>query len=472
MSSTDARDQADGPVVPEPAAPSGMEKEPGLPVLGRGGVPAAGASAAGVPAAGASAAGVPGAGVSAAGAPPVAGRRRRRRGWVMVAVVVVLAGAGVGGAGAAGVFSAAKPPGSGSAYATGTFTVRRGALTEQTQEDATLGSAGSYAVVVPGSSSGGGSSSEGSGAQTFTLLPQAGQIIRQGQVLYETNESPVVLLYGSVPAYRDLSEGMTGGDVRELNADLVKLGYASATALGPASGWDYFSSETAYALELLQSHLGLTETGSLPLGQAVFLPSAIQVTGLGTGALPGGSAAAGSTVLTGSSLTPVVTIDLDASLQSEVAVGNKVSITLPDGSVTPGVISQIATVASPSSGNPASGNDNGNGSGDGNGSGNGNSGPGSATITVLVSLTDPKAAGTLNQAPVEVTITTGAVSNVLIVPVDALLAQPGGSYAVEVTGDGRHHLVTVTPGLFDDAAGTVQVTGNLTPGRHVVVPGI
>ena len=91
---------------------------------------------------------------------------------------------------------------------------------------------------------------------------------------------------------------------------------------------------------------------------------------------------------------------------------------------------------------------------------------------MVVSLTDPKAAGSLNQAPVEVTITTGSVSNVLIVPVDALLAQPGGGYAVEVTGPGGHHLVKVTPGLFDDAAGTVQVTGNLTPGQHVVVPGI
>ena len=435
--------------MPEQAAAGGGEEMSGPLVPARGGGHAGG--------------------VPAAGALPVTGRRRRRRGWVVVVVVVVLAGAGVGGADAAGVFSAAKPAASSNAYATSTVTVRRGSLTEQTQEDATLGSAGSYTVVVPGSSSssGGGASSAGSGAQTFTSLPQAGQIIRQGQVLYETNESPVVLLYGGVPAYRDLSEGMTGGDVRELNADLVKLGYATAGALGPVSGWDYFSSETAYALGLLQSHLGLTETGSLPLGQAVFLPSAIQVTGLGTGAVPGGSAAAGSVVLTGSSLTPVVTIDLDASLQSEVAVGDKVSITLPDGSATPGVISQISTVASSSSSSSSSSSGNGNGNGNGNGSGRS-----AATITVLVSLTDPKAAGTLNQAPVVVTITTGSVSNVLIVPVDALLAQPGGRYAVEVTGPGGHHLVTVTPGLFDDAAGTVQVTGNLTPGQHVVVPGI
>jgi multidrug efflux pump subunit AcrA (membrane-fusion protein) len=281
----------------------------------------------------------------------------------------------------------------------------------------------------------------------------------------------VVLLYGNVPAYRDLSEGMTGADVTELNTGLVKLGYATASALGPRPGWDYFSGETAYALGLLQAHLGLTQTGTLPLGQAVFLPGAIQVTGLGTGAVPGGSAAAGATVLTGSSLTPVVTMDLDASMQTEVAVGNKVSVTLPDGSVTTGVISSVSTATSSSSSSSSSSSANGSNSGS-SGPGSGSSGSSAATITVVVSLTDPKAAGSLTQVPVGVTITTGSVSNVLIVPVDALLAQPGGGYAVEVTGPGGHHLVKVTPGLFDDAAGTVQVTGNLTPGQRVVVPGI
>ena len=91
---------------------------------------------------------------------------------------------------------------------------------------------------------------------------------------------------------------------------------------------------------------------------------------------------------------------------------------------------------------------------------------------MLVSLTDPKAAGGLDQAPVTVEITTGSVSNALVVPVSALLAQPGGRYEVEqVTAGGRHRLVPVTPGMFDDASGLVQVTGtSLTAGDHVVVP--
>jgi hypothetical protein len=448
MSSTDAREQAGEPVAGEHAAP-GEEQPPSQALPARRSGHAAGA---GEPTASA-----------------VTGYRPRRRGGVLALAVVVVVAAALGGADAAGVFNSSKPAASSNGYATSTAAVTRGSLTEQTQENGTLGDAGLYTVVVPGSSGSGGSasgSSSGSGASTFTWLPSPGQTIRQGQTIYQVSGSPVVLLYGNVPAYRDLSEGMTGSDVTELNTDLVRLGYATATALGPRSGWDYFSGETAYALELLQAHLGLTQTGTLPLGQAVFLPRAIQVTALGTGAVPGAAATAGATVLTASSLTPVVTMSLDASLQTEIKVGNKVSVTLPDGSLTPGVISSIssASSSSSSSSSPSSSSS--------SSSGNSGSSPAAATITVVVSLAKPKAAGSLNQVPVEVTINTGSVSDVLIVPVDALLAQSGGGYAVEVTGPGGHHLVKVTPGLFDDAAGTVQVTGNLTPGQRVVVPGI
>jgi multidrug efflux pump subunit AcrA (membrane-fusion protein) len=80
-------------------------------------------------------------------------------------------------------------------------------------------------------------------------------------------------------------------------------------------------------------------------------------------------------------------------------------------------------------------------------------------------------AGSLDQALVEVAITDRTVHNVLAVPVNALLALSGGGYAVEVVA-GAHHLVRVTPGLFDDAAGVVQVSGpGLAAGQRVVVPG-
>jgi hypothetical protein len=178
----------------------------------------------------------------------------------------VLAAVGGGAAWAAGAFRAGSQPPSGvadNAYPTALATVTLGSLSAQQQVSATLGYAGSYSVL-----------NQATGV--YTQLPAAGQVVRRGQVLYQVNGDPVVLLYGSVPAYRSLSEGMTGADVRQLNANLVALGYATSSELDPAS--DYFSAETAYALELYQGHLGIVETGSLTPGQAVFLSSAARVT--------------------------------------------------------------------------------------------------------------------------------------------------------------------------------------------------
>jgi len=58
------------------------------------------------------------------------------------------------------------------------------------------------------------------------------------------------------------------------------------------------------------------------------------------------------------------------------------------------------------------------------------------------------------------------------VPVNALLALAGGGYAIEVVGAaGVHRLLAVTLGLFDDAAGLVQVNGSgVRAGQRVVVP--
>jgi hypothetical protein len=354
--------------------------------------------------------------------------RRRRRRVALAGTVAAVAAAGAAIA-VTGPFSGPTGSGAvGNAAGTSLATIMRQTLESQTPVNGTLGYGGHYGVTAKGSG-------------TITWLPAAGQVIRQGQVLYRVdNGTPVYLLYGRVPAWRALSEGLTGADVLQLNHDLVRLGYANSADIS-SLGWDYFSWETAYALELLQEHLGLTPTGTLPLGQAVFLPSAIRITNV-TASL--GAPAAG-VVLQGSSTRRVVTIALDAAQQSEVAAGNRVTITLPDGQTTPGVVSSVGSVAT---------------------------GGSSPTITVLVTPTDPRVAGTLDQAPVTVSITTASAPDALVVPVDALLARSGGGYAVEeVTGTGRHYLVPVSLGLFDNADGLVQVTGaGLAAGQHVVVP--
>jgi len=366
---------------------------------------------------------------------------------VTVAGVVMVLLVAAGAVWLTGALRTHGPSGSGngaSPYGTSTAPVRRETLSAQTTVSATLGYAGSYTVTVPGSSSPG---SPGPGPGTFTWLPPAGRVIRQGQALYRTNNGvPTYLLYGRVPAWRELTEGMRGADVAQLNHDLVRLGYAGAGYIaGP--GWDYFSWDTRYGLEQLQAKLGLEQTGSLTMGQAVFEPRALRVATVRASL----GAAASGPVLSATSARHVVSISLDAADQSEVTTGDAVTITLPDGSVTPGVITSVGKVAS----------------------GHGNS----ARITVLVRLVHPGAAGHLDQAPVAVNITTSQARNVLAVPAAALVAQStgdgeaGGGYAVEVVSGRHHRLVPVRPGLFDDAGGMVQVTGpGLSAGQRVVVP--
>ena len=361
---------------------------------------------------------------------PAGARRHGRFRWVVTGAVAVLVAGGVLAAWRTGAFSRPARSGGGQgAAAPATQPVVRASLSVQTPVNGTLGYAGSYTVT-------------GAGGGTLTSLPSAGQVIRQGQVLYTTDlTDPVVLLYGSVPDWRPLDEGVTGADVTQLNHDLVNLGYADSADIS-ALGWDYFSWETKAGVEALQSAVGISSpTGSLAARSVVFEPEAIRVT-----SVPGslGSPAAGP-VLSGTTDRHVVSIALSTSDESEVAVGDSVSVQLPDGASTPGKISSVGTVAS--------------------GSGS------SATVPVTVAPADPSAAGRLDQAPVTVEITAQSVRNVLAVPVSALLAQSPGGYAVEVTGPGNsRRLVPVTAGIFDDASGLVQVTGNLAPGEQVVVP--
>jgi hypothetical protein len=358
-------------------------------------------------------------------------RPRGARRWAARGTAALLA-AGAVLAWRTGLFAPGAPAGAAPGEAPlATAAVARRDIDATTPLAATLGYAGSYRV-------------RGTGGGTLTWLPPAGQVIRQGQALYRTgNGFPVVLLYGRVPDWRPLETGVTGQDVSQLNRDLVALGDADRAGIA-ALGWDYFSWATAAGVARLQSSLGVsTPPGSLPLGAVVFEPRALRISRV-TGSLGG---PANGPVLAATSVRHVVTVPLDVSQQSGVRSGDKVTVTLPGGT-TPGTVSSVGTVATTS----------------------GPAGDTATTIAVRVRLTDPRAAGTLDQAPVTVSIVTATARAVLVVPVAALVAQPAGRYAVEVAGPGgARRWVPVTPGIFDDATGLVQVTGALVPGQRVVV---
>jgi peptidoglycan hydrolase-like protein with peptidoglycan-binding domain len=382
-------------------------------------------------------------GESFADAPTQPAVRRRRRGLLVGTIAVLLCAAGGATILVTDPFAHPAKAAPASTDGTALATVTRRDLTAQTQVQGTLGYDGTYTVL-----------NQGHG--TITWLPALGAVIRQGHPLYRLDGAPVLLLYGHTPAWRDLAEGasadpVTGPDVRQLNAALVALGYASRDDLDPHS--DEFGWATKAAVERLQDHFGLEQTGRLPLGSVVFLPRAARVATLPV--TRGAPAPPGATVLTATSTKRVVSIALDVAQQSQVRTGNPVQVTLPDGRTAAGVITDVGRVATAA--------------GDGQASDSSDS---SATIAVTATLRRPRDAGRLDQAPVLVGIVTGRAPDALVVPVTALLALAGGGYGVELAGaDGSRRIVPVTTGLFDDAGGLVQVTGaDLAPGRRVVVP--
>ena len=318
--------------------------------------------------------------------------------------------------------------------ASATGTVEKRTLTSRVQVNGTLGHVGSYQVI--------------NGAQGhWTSLPSIGQVISQGQTISSVDASPVVLFYGTTPAYRDFRLGMSDGeDVKELEQNLLALGYGNSSNL-VASG--HFDSFDVAAIKRWQKAIGLAQTGVISLGQVVFLPGAIRVTAVS--ATLGSLAQPGAPMATASSTTRRVVVNLSANQQASVKVGDKVTITLPNRHTTDGTVSSVGTVATSSGGGAG----------------------GTPTVEVNIAPTDPAATGSLDAAPVSVSIVTATVLDVLAVPVTALLAQADGVYAVEVVdAGGQHRLVQVTLGLFDDSSGLVQVEGaGLAAGQKVVVAG-
>ncbi|GAA4585372.1 peptidoglycan-binding protein [Planotetraspora phitsanulokensis] len=334
----------------------------------------------------------------------------------VLAGVVVLAGAG----GAWTVLRGDPAPAATPPTVTGTAEVVRTDIAQQQQVNGTLAYEGDYQVL-------------GSGA-VITQLPAIGSTITRGHALYEAAGRRVPLLYGSRPAWRTLALGMTdGADVRQLEVNLRALGYTGFTVDR------HFSLATYYAVRRWQHDARLPVTGTVPLGQVVFLPVALRVTGYDVqlGASPRGP------VLHGTSGLPIVSVQLDPAQAPSVKPGARVLVTLPDGSTRNGRVTTVSPVASTS---------------------DGPDGQAESSVPITIRLSG-RPVNMLDQALVQVALTDDERKDVLAVPIVALLARPDGTFAVAVAG----RLVPVQVGLFDESAGLVEVTG-VTEGMNVEVP--
>jgi peptidoglycan hydrolase-like protein with peptidoglycan-binding domain len=284
---------------------------------------------------------------------------------------------------------------------------------------------------------------------TITALADEGSVVARGKALYRVDGSPVTLMYGAVPAWRTLSSAVSdGADVRQLEWNLVALGYDPGRAMTIDGEW---TSATTAAVERWQEARGMTADGVVELGEIVFLPGRQRIgehqTSVGLPAAPG------TQVMSTASTTQVVTVDLEASRQELVDEGDRVSVELPGGDVVQGTITDVGKVAE------ASDDTTDNAAGGGS----------EPTIAVTISLAG-RASTDLDQAPVTVDVTRNLERNALAVPVTALLALSGGGYGVELSkADGTTQLVGVETGVYAD--GYVQVSGDaIREGDSVVVP--
>ncbi len=303
-----------------------------------------------------------------------------------------------------------------------TATVTRSTLTRTEQVSGVLGYGDAATISARG-------------AGTVTWLPATGATISRGQPVYRVDDKPVPLLYGSLPFYRPLTGGVSGPDVKEFEQNLAALGYTGFTVD------DDYTASTAAAVRKWQKDLGLTQTGAVDPAQVALAPDAIRVSALH--ATPGSTA--GGPVLDYTGTTRTVSVELDVAKQGLVKQGIAATVTLPSGATVDGTVGSVGTVATA-------------------GTNGGNS-----TIPVTVTIADQSKLGSLDGAPVDVTLVSAQARNVLSVPVAALVALSEGGYGVQVVDGSSTRYVAVQTGMF--ANGRVEITGDgITSGTVVGVP--
>jgi peptidoglycan hydrolase-like protein with peptidoglycan-binding domain len=274
----------------------------------------------------------------------------------------------------------------------------------------------------------------------ITKVPLAGDAIGRGQPIYRVDNTPVVLMYGEVAAYRSLGPIVTGTDIKQLNDNLKALGYPGLPA------GDTYTAATARAVKQWQKSLGLPQTGEVELGRVLFAPGDIRIDSVTNGVNE--STGDGQEVLHYTGTSRVVTAQLQVSQQRLAREGTQVQIQMPDGATVSGPVERVYTVIE----QPA----------------DPHSDP-TTLIEALITLADPTAAAGIEAAVVTVVFTAGEHKDVLTVPIAALVALAEGGFCLEVVDGSTTHYVRVSTGLF--AHGRVEVTGDgLTAGTTVGMP--
>ncbi len=244
-------------------------------------------------------------------------------------------------------------------------------------------------------------------------------------------------------AVMDIASGDAahGEDVRQLEQALLALGF---DAEGELVADGVYNPETNQAVLAFQAAVGLEPDGIIDLGEVVFLPGSVRVTN--QLAFKSSGVSAGSPLLGISLSEKVVRFDLPANDQGLLAVGDAVTVEMPDQSPVPATVAFVAQTATAFENGPA-------------------------TFEVRIELDDPTVAAGLDEAPVDVIVVSDAVEEVMAIPVSSLVALLEGGYAVEKeTGGGDTQIVAVEVGFFGSNNMIAVISDQLQPGDQVVVP--
>ncbi|GLF99435.1 peptidoglycan-binding domain-containing protein [Streptomyces yaizuensis] len=267
-------------------------------------------------------------------------------------------------------------------------------------------------------------------AGTVTVAPREGATVTRGQALYELNDKPVSLLYGPVPAFREMKDGARGSDVLQLERNLVALGYGRGLYVDP-----FYDAATEAAVQQWQKSLNRTPSGRVGQGDVVFQPEEVNV--VRADAALADQVGPDTAVLTVASTKPVVRAELELADAPLTARGTRVEVTLPSGKTKRG---RVTGTVRPEGADDAAAQD---------------------SIIVEVTLEGGASAvsGEDTRASASVKFVSESRRGVLTVPVEAIVALRGadGGYGLQVVDGTTTRMVRVGTGMTAD--GRIEVSG-------------
>lgn len=272
----------------------------------------------------------------------------------------------------------------------------------------------------------------GSTPGTLSEIRASNTALNPGDVLYVRDDQPIVFFAGSVPAWRTMSVDDEGLDVRQLEQNLVNLGYADTSDLTVDAT---FTTATQSAVERWQEDLGVSETGIVARDAVVFGSEKARV---GSVFASVGSSTDGTRMMTIAATERKIVFDLTADQRLRLDVGDEVSARLPDRSRVPATVAEFTPT-----------------------------GDGAWEAEAVVD--GPTADLPIGDVvPVTVSWNDVVAVQAKTVPASAVLRLDSGQYVVEVVNG---EIIRSVPVEVGERFGTfVEISGEINEGERVIAP--